>query len=498
MTVAHAYKTGALCKKKLFTSLSKMKEYFITKPNGQQEGPYGAEALRSRVDAGKYEEGTTVWTEGLPGWEPLFKHFPMQVSQGEQDTPSSQSEAESQLPTVDELIAMLNEQSSDVSLPSASKPISKTQTAPVTASRRIKAKPTAPFASQDASEQKNGLRRSLPLSQFLIYQVIILGLLIAAYFIFRDSGSGEAKSELAEETIVEKVEATSLPSESKTAAENTSPAVPTPAPTPVPAPTATPVPTATPTSTATPSSTATPAQTPAKKTTTKTALGSVLNYFSGNSDEKEGSLTEEDDDEQEITSESASYDEVDEVDEVGEVAGEDENTEELKELSDSDKKKLRSLQRGIKSMYKRKSNCYKNIALFKHKIMLHETCRSCGLSHCNSQGVTGACRHWYMAPFDKKNIRVSHQLPRGNNRYSGIDQAISSLNIKIEQQERTIDRVNEKINEIADDISELTGRSSNVPDEPEYEYEDYRPSRYRSYSDYSSSGSSSSYRRYER
>ena len=52
--------------------------YYITKPDGSQEGPYTQEALISRIQAGKYPPGTSLWYHELPGWEPLEKHFNIQ------------------------------------------------------------------------------------------------------------------------------------------------------------------------------------------------------------------------------------------------------------------------------------------------------------------------------------------------------------------------------------------------------------------------------------
>lgn len=49
--------------------------YYITKPDGSQEGPYTRQALISRIQAGKYPPGTSLWYRELPGWEPLEKHF---------------------------------------------------------------------------------------------------------------------------------------------------------------------------------------------------------------------------------------------------------------------------------------------------------------------------------------------------------------------------------------------------------------------------------------
>lgn len=523
-----------------------MDEYFITKPNGQQEGPYGAEALYSRVVAGKYEEGTTVWFEGLSDWEPLFKHFPLQAAQEEQPTEGPQPEEE-QLPTADELTALINALPTADNHPTTPEPHPQAlptfaaEPSPLTGESTTALTPdeeeteyphpvppilspatTAPtepppFPEPQAPvQQEKGLRRPMSLAQFLICQLVLLLLIITAYFLFKDDAPTEQQSEQAEEIVNdEDFDFIPLPSQTQSTPETTASAEPAPAeepattpapastePAPTPAPAPVPAPEQAPT-TGKPETASTPA--PEKKNIIS-ALGSTLNPFSDQSAEEEEAFDEEEQqaDKKEDTSDTPSDADTEEEEsdiisaDSGSSADDDnegESNEELKELTDDDKKELGSLQRSMKNMYKRKSNCYKHIALFKHKIMLHEKCRSCGSGHCDSQGITGACRHWYMAPFDKKKIRVAHQLPRGNKRYSGIDQAISSLNIKIEQQKSLIDRVDEKIKEIADDIVKLTGSSSNIPAEPGYEYENYSPSSCSSYSNSYSFGKRSKYYR---
>ena len=127
------------------------------------------------------------------------------------------------------------------------------------------------------------------------------------------------------------------------------------------------------------------------------------------------------------------------------------------------------LKKRISNHYKRKANCYKQIALMKHKIKLHNRCRSCGASHCDSQGITGACRHWYMEPFDGQRVKITHQLPQGAKRYSGIDQAVSSLETKIDRLQKGIDSANEKIKSDTERLGEL-GCADSVPSEPSYKY----------------------------
>lgn len=51
-----------------------MKQYYVAK-NGVQEGPYEEAALKADAAAGKYPKGTLIWSEGMPGWEPIEAHF---------------------------------------------------------------------------------------------------------------------------------------------------------------------------------------------------------------------------------------------------------------------------------------------------------------------------------------------------------------------------------------------------------------------------------------
>lgn len=47
------------------------KQYYVTRPDQTQEGPYDEEALIARYKAGKYSEGTLVWCEGMKSWSSL-------------------------------------------------------------------------------------------------------------------------------------------------------------------------------------------------------------------------------------------------------------------------------------------------------------------------------------------------------------------------------------------------------------------------------------------
>ena len=44
------------------------KQYYVTLPDKAQEGPYDEETLIARYQAGKYLEGTLVWSDGMDGW----------------------------------------------------------------------------------------------------------------------------------------------------------------------------------------------------------------------------------------------------------------------------------------------------------------------------------------------------------------------------------------------------------------------------------------------
>ena len=123
-------------------------------------------------------------------------------------------------------------------------------------------------------------------------------------------------------------------------------------------------------------------------------------------------------------------------------------------------KQIATLKRKIKAMEKRKSNVETQIDFCKHKIELHELCRDCHTGNCKSQGITGACRHWAMEPFGKKRVRVCHQLPQGPQRYSGIDQAVTSLENKIDVYENTLARVEEKITELEEELEKARGGDS--------------------------------------
>ena len=52
-----------------------MKQYYICKPGGVQEGPYPEDMVRTCFVQGVFPAGTLVWFEGAPGWLPLQNVF---------------------------------------------------------------------------------------------------------------------------------------------------------------------------------------------------------------------------------------------------------------------------------------------------------------------------------------------------------------------------------------------------------------------------------------
>ncbi len=53
-----------------------MKQYYITKPDGQNQGPLDEGFVREQYAAGAYEDGTTVWTDGMSDLTPISSVFP--------------------------------------------------------------------------------------------------------------------------------------------------------------------------------------------------------------------------------------------------------------------------------------------------------------------------------------------------------------------------------------------------------------------------------------
>lgn len=51
-------------------------QYYLTLPNGQQEGPYTNNQVRSRQAVGKVPLGSFFWQEGMASWVPIEEQFP--------------------------------------------------------------------------------------------------------------------------------------------------------------------------------------------------------------------------------------------------------------------------------------------------------------------------------------------------------------------------------------------------------------------------------------
>lgn len=67
-----------------------MKQYYICKPDGTQEGPYPEAMIQACIAQGLYPPGTLVWCEGMNEWIPI--HEPFQENTWEEDvTSESQS-----------------------------------------------------------------------------------------------------------------------------------------------------------------------------------------------------------------------------------------------------------------------------------------------------------------------------------------------------------------------------------------------------------------------
>ncbi len=163
-------------------------------------------------------------------------------------------------------------------------------------------------------------------------------------------------------------------------------------------------------------------------------------------------------------------------------------------LTPEQRRALNSIRNRLQNMRQRRENLYRKVAYNLVKITLHELCRNCGTCNCDDQGITGACRHWARTDFDGRGVRVCHQLPAGSQRYSGIDQAISSLLNQNQVIMNTIQRVTEKIYELRAEYCDIAGSEDALPPETPCEYEDYQPN-IRYYSSPSRNSSRNSSRR---
>lgn len=485
-----------------------MIDYFITRPDGRQEGPYDETALLSRIAAGKYDSEVTIWFEGLSDWEPIGNHFSLPAPPPAVPVPSCPApprSAATELPLEQESREAPRVLKAAIAVPRTTTPTGPTkvptQPQPVAEQDElendtpeeevadIEGKSFAKKARLDLlSIRRQALKKRIPFAA-IIQPILLIGLVLVGGYYF-----GLFESEKND------------PSEDLPPTQPSAPATTAPATTEGTTPVA-----AAPDiideedlpeymledeeevdipgneSTSTPSATA---ATPSSAPEGPSLIDRMRGLFKGGKNESpatassasNGEDAEPSDGESSTaaTSTSSGRKSSSRATEEDEVDAESSST--ARTLSPEDKKKLTSLKRRLRLMYKRKGNCYKKIAFYKHKIELHENCRSCYSGHCDNQGITGACRHWDMEPFDGKKVRVCHQLPRGEQRYSGIDQAISSLNTKINVIENTIARVDEKIEEMQDEIRELSGSADAVPEEPEYEYADKRSGRFSSHS----------------
>ena len=63
------------------------KQYYVTRPDQTQEGPYDEEALIERHKAGKYPNGTLIWCEGMRNWSSLNDFLESYTSSSAVKTP---------------------------------------------------------------------------------------------------------------------------------------------------------------------------------------------------------------------------------------------------------------------------------------------------------------------------------------------------------------------------------------------------------------------------
>ena len=116
--------------------------------------------------------------------------------------------------------------------------------------------------------------------------------------------------------------------------------------------------------------------------------------------------------------------------------------------------KAKSKVKRIKSLRKKRDNYIEQIEFHYFKMELHDRCRDCS-ANCRKQEATGACRHWVRDQFKGKGRyhRVCHQLPDDNRREAGIDQAISSIENKVDSIIKAVDKINDQIEELKNDLS---------------------------------------------
>lgn len=141
--------------------------------------------------------------------------------------------------------------------------------------------------------------------------------------------------------------------------------------------------------------------------------------------------------------------------------------------SEKDEKKAKSNVRRIKVLRKKRDNYIEQIEFHYFKMELHDRCRDCS-ANCRKQDATGACRHWVRDKFkgEGRYHRVCHQLPDDNRREAGIDQAISSIENKVESIIKAVDKINDQIEELksglsAEELAELGDDDVTLPSPPE-------------------------------
>lgn len=396
--------------------------YYITKPDGTQEGPYTQEALISRIQAGKYPPGTSLWYHELPGWEPLEKHFNIQQAR----TTAGKA----------------------TQLHRATRPVRK-------AAGKAKQFPPRPHSEPGSTKRTTAL---------IIAALLLLTVGGTACWYF----GGDTDSP---------------PAVSMTQKAPLRPATPPKQVQPEPEPMPEPEPDLT--ADIEPTEEIEEISEPVNKTTApeEAGMGRSLIGFAkaiGQSIQATDSTADKTPGETETSPQKTSARPGRApraaTASTSELRGDAEDEQAApSSLTPEQTRQLRSCERKIRLAYTRKQKTYKRIAFYKQKIYLHEACRPC--HNCSSQGITGACRHWAMAEFDGKRIRVCHQLPQGSQRYSGIDQAISSLELKIESLEKVINGADEMISEQQQKMSDIAGDAVTPPEEPEYEYENFIPTR---------------------
>lgn len=141
------------------------------------------------------------------------------------------------------------------------------------------------------------------------------------------------------------------------------------------------------------------------------------------------------------------------------------------------KKQIETIERKISRSEKKIKNYETQIELNKLKIELHNDCRSCS-ANCKAQFKTDGrgCKHWSAGTFRGKRIRICHQLQEGNQRYAGIDQAISVLETRNEALENTINNIKAQIAELEgklDALQSATNPVDTVTDDVVREVEDF-------------------------